>query len=348
MLSKLEIQETAEALVADGKGILAADESLGTIQRRFEPVGVVSTVETRRAYREMLFTTQGVEEFISGVILFEETLHQSTIDGEPFVGLLAGKGILPGIKVDRGVKPLPGYPGEKMTEGLDGLRERLAEYRGLGARFAKWRAVYAITPSTPSRYAMRVNARGLALYARMCQEEGLTPIVEPEVLMDGMHHLSVCEEVTAAVLREVFYELAEARVLLEGMLLKPNMVLPGSDFPKPSPVEDVAEATVRTLRRSVPAGVPGIVFLSGGQSAELATAHLNAMNGRGPLPWKLSFSYGRALQGPSLEAWRGKPENLRQGQRLFYQRARMNGLAVRGEYDPALEREISGAHRASD
>lgn len=343
MLSKLEIQETAEALVADGKGILAADESFGSIQRRFEPYSVTSTADTRRAYREMFFTTPGAEEFISGVILFEETLNQSTETGEPFPKLLASKGIIPGIKVDRGIKPLPGFPGEKMTEGLDGLRDRLIEFRNLGARFAKWRAVYSITPSTPSRYAIQVNARGLALYARMCQEEGLTPIVEPEVLMDGMHHLSVCEEVTAAVLREVFNELAEARVLMEGMLLKPNMVLPGSDFPKPASVEDVAEATLRTLRRSVPPGVPGIVFLSGGQSAEQATAHLSAMNALGPLPWKLSFSYGRALQAPSLEAWRGKPEKLSEGQRLFYQRARMNSLAARGEYSPDLEREISAA-----
>lgn len=342
MLSKLEIQETAEALVVDGKGILAADESLGSIQRRFETVSVVSTEETRRAYREMFLTTPGVEEFISGVILFEETLRQSTTDGEPFPRVLASKGVIPGIKVDRGTKSLPGFPGEKLTEGLDGLRDRLIEYRRLGARFAKWRAIYAITPSTPSRYAIQVNARGLALYARMCQEEGLTPIVEPEVLMDGMHHLSVCEEVTGAVLREVFYELAEARVLLEGMLLKPNMVLPGTDFPKPATVEDVAEATVRTLRRSVPAGVPGIVFLSGGQSAEQATAHLNAMNSLGSLPWKLSFSYGRALQAPSLQAWRGKPENQHEGQRLFYQRARLNSLATVGEYSVDLEREVSG------
>jgi fructose-bisphosphate aldolase class I len=342
MLTKLEIQETAEALVADGMGILAADESFGSIQKRFEPMSITSTEDNRRAYREMFFTTPGVEEFISGVILFDETLRQSSSEGEPFPKLLARKGIFPGIKVDRGTKPLPGFPGEKLTEGLDGLRERLVEYRELGARFAKWRAVYSITPSTPSRYAIQVNARSLALYARMCQEEGITPIVEPEILMDGMHNLSVCEEVTAAVLREVFSELAEAQVLLEGMLLKPNMIMPGVDFPKAPSVDEVAEGTLRTLRRSVPPAVTGIVFLSGGQSAEQATAHLNAMNAMGPHPWKLSFSYGRALQAPSLDTWRGKFENLREGQRLFYQRARLNSLAARGAYRSELEQEVTG------
>lgn len=341
MLSKLEIQEIAEALVADGKGILAADESLGSIQRRFETVSVVSTEENRRAYRELFFTTAGVEAYISGVILFDETIRQKADDGTPFPQLLKDKGIIPGIKVDKGTRPLPGFPGEKHTEGLDGLRDRLIEYRSLGARFAKWRAVFSITPSTPTHYGISVNARELALYARMCQEEGLTPIVEPEVLMDGMHHLAMCEEVTGNVLQEVFHELHEAQVLLEGMLLKPNMVLPGQDFPKPASVDDVAEGTVRTLRRTVPAAVPGIVFLSGGQSAEAATEHLNAINSLGDLPWKLSFSYGRALQAPSLQSWRGSYENLREAQRLFYQRARLNSLAVRGEYRPEMEKETA-------
>ncbi len=341
MLSKLEIQETAEALVADGKGILAADESFGSIEKRFEPVGVISNEDNRRAYREMFFTTPGIEEFISGVIMFDETLRQSKMDGTTFPDLLNQHGIIPGIKVDRGTKPLPGFPGEKLTEGLDGLRERLVEYRALGGRFAKWRAIYSISPSTPSRYAISVNARSLALYARMCQEEGLTPIVEPEVLMDGSHHLSLCEEVTGAVLKEVFYELAEAQVLLEGMLLKPNMVLAGSEFPKPASVEDVASATIRVLRRNVPAAVPGIVFLSGGQSAQLATEHLSAMNAMGNLPWKLSFSYGRALQAPSLDAWRGKVDNLSGAQRLFYQRSKLNSLATKGAYHPEMERETA-------
>ena len=341
MLTKLEIQETAEALVADGKGILAADESFGSIQKRFEPVGIISNEDNRRAYREMFFTTAGVAEFISGVIMFDETLRQSTGDGTAFPELLNRQGIIPGIKVDKGTKPLPGFPGEKLTEGLDGLRERLAEYRALGGRFAKWRAVYTISPSTPSHYAISVNARALALYARMCQEEGLTPIVEPEVLMDGPHHLSLCEEVTSAVLKEVFYELGEAQVLLEGMLLKPNMVLPGTEFPKPASVEDVASATLRVLRRSVPAAVPGIVFLSGGQTAQAATEHLNAMNAMGNLPWKLSFSYGRALQAPSLDSWRGKVDNLAAAQRLFYQRSRLNSLAAQGKYSSDLEAETA-------
>ena len=342
MLSELEIQETAEALVADGKGILAADESLGSITRRFEPVGIASSEDTRRAYRELFFTTPNVEQYISGVILFDETLRQSASTGQGFNELLQQRGIIPGIKVDKGTKPLPGYPGEKLTEGLDGLRERLVEYRALGARFAKWRAVFSISHSTPTRYAVAVNARQLALYARLCQEEGLTPIVEPEVLMDGPHHLAICEEVTGLVLRMVFDELAEARVMLEGMLLKPNMILPGTEFPKNAAVEDVADGTLRVLRRTVPAAVPGIVFLSGGQSAEQATAHLAAMNAAGPHPWKLSFSYGRALQAPSLETWRGKPGNLQAAQQAFYRRSRMNSLAALGKYRPEMEREVQG------
>lgn len=341
MLSKLEIQQTAETLVADGKGILAADESLGSIQKRFKPVGIPSTEETRRQYRELFFTTPGIEDHISGVILFDETIRQKADDGTPFPELLSNRGIFPGIKVDEGTKPLPGFPGEKLTEGLDGLRERLVEYRALGARFAKWRAVFTISPSTPTHYGISVNARSLAMYARMCQEEGLTPIVEPEVLMEGMHNIALCEEVTGRVQEEVFYELDQARVLLEGMLLKPNMVMPGFDFPKPPTVEEVADATLRVLKRHVPAAVAGIVFLSGGQSAGDATAHLNAMNGKGSLPWKLSFSYGRALQAPSLETWHGKQENVHEAQRLFAQRARLNSLAAQGEYRPDLEKETA-------
>ncbi len=341
MLSKLEIQQTAEALVADGKGLLAADESLGSIQKRFKPYNIPSTEETRRQYRDMLLTTPGIEEFISGVILFDETIRQKTDDGTPVPEALSSRGISPGIKVDRGTVALPGFPGEKMTDGLDGLRDRLVEYRALGARFAKWRAVFTISPSTPTHYGISVNARTLALYARMCQEEGLAPIVEPEVLMEGMHNTALCEEVTGMVLREVFYELMEARVLLEGMLLKPNMVLPGTDFSKPASVEEVADATIRVLKRHVPAAVPGVVFLSGGQSPEDATAHLNAMNQMDHVPWKLSFSYGRALQAPSLEAWRGKQENVQQGQRLFNQRARLNSMAAIGEYRPEQEKEMA-------
>jgi fructose-bisphosphate aldolase class I len=343
MLSKLEIQETAEALVAHGKGILAADESLGSIQKRFEPLGILSGEESRRQYRELFFTTPGVEAFISGIILFDETLRQSTTEGQKFPAYLSGKGIIPGIKVDRGTRPLPGYPGEKMTEGLDGLRERLVEYRLLGARFAKWRAVYSISPSTPSRYSILVNARSLALYARLCQEEGLTPIVEPEVLMDGVHPVSVCEEVTGAVLRTVFEELAEARVLLEGMLLKPNMVMPGSDFGKQPDPEDVAEATLRVLYRNVPGAVPGIVFLSGGQSPEEATINLNAMNAKGKHPWVLSYSFGRALQAPSLKAWSGKEQNLKDAQQHFYKRAHLNSMASLGQYTAQGEQETTSA-----
>jgi fructose-bisphosphate aldolase class I len=341
MLSKLEIQTTAEALVEDGKGILAADESFGSIQRRFDLVSVPSTPENRRAYREIYITTPGAEEYISGVIMFDETLRQSAEDGTPFIELLANKGIIPGIKVDKGTRPLPAYPGEKVTEGLDGLRERLIEYRAMGARFAKWRAVYSISPGTPTAYGLAVNARDLARYAILCQEAGITPIVEPEVLMDGPHHISICEDVTCAVLDNVFRELHDAHVLLEGLLLKPNMVMAGTDFPKPSTIEEVTEATLRTLRRTVPAAIPGIVFLSGGQSPEQATAHLNAMNAMGPLPWKLSFSYGRALQAPSLETWRGKIQNVAEAQRLFLQRAKLNSAAARGEYSPELESPVA-------
>ena len=337
MSNKLEIQMTAEALVANGKGILAADESLGSIQKRFEPYSIVSTPESRRSYRELLITTPEIEEFISGVILFDETIKQSTGAGRLFPQYLAERGIFTGIKVDKGLRPMPAFAGEKITEGLDGLRERLEEYRNFGAKFAKWRAVFEISPGTPSRYAIRANALLLAQYAILCQEEGLTPIIEPEVLNDGPHHICMAEEVTDAVLTEVFAALKEAHVILEGMLLKPNMVMAGGDFPKPSEPEEVAESTLRVLRRCVPAAVPGIVFLSGGQSANRATMNLQAMNAMGKAPWQLSFSFGRALQSPTLEQWRGQQKNIYAAQSLFTARAHYNHLAVLGQYDPTQD-----------
>src|SRR5207249_1118322 len=281
------------------------DESSGTIKKRFDSIGVESTEENRRAYREMLFTTRGMEEFISGVILFDETIRQSNADGVPFTKLLDGAGVISGIKVDTGAKPLAGFPGETITEGLDGLRDRLAEYRTLGARFTKWRAVITIGEGIPTSLCLQANAHALARFAALSQEAGLVPIVEPEVLMDGDNTLERCEEVTAATLQEVFTQLHTHRVLLEGMVLKPNMVVPGKGCPQQASVEEVAEATVRCFRQVIPAAVPGIVFLSGGQSAKRATEHLNAMNAMGEHPWALSFSYGRALQGPVLESWRG-------------------------------------------
>src|SRR5512138_309953 len=322
-MSSSALADTAKALVADGKGILAADESSPTIKKRFDSIKIASTEENRRAYREILFTTPGVSEYISGVILFDETIRQSAADGTPFPGLLSRQGIVPGIKVDAGAKPLAGFPGETVTEGLDGLRARLAEYAALGARFAKWRGVYRIGDAMPSPGCVTANAHALARYAALCQEAGLVPIVEPEVLMDGDHDIDVCEEVTEEVLRSVYNELALQNVWLEGTLLKPNMVISGQDCAEQAGVEEVAERTLRCLKRTVPAAVPGIVFLSGGQSDELATEHLNAMNKLpGTLPWKLSFSYGRALQAAPLKAWAGKRENLEKGQQAFLKRAR--------------------------
>ena len=334
-----DLHETAKALVAEGKGILAADESDGTIKKRFDSIGVESTEENRRAYRDMLFTTEGAEEYISGVILFDETIRQSSADGTPFPKLLASKGIIPGIKVDKGAKPLALADGETVTEGLDGLRGRLEEYRELGARFAKWRATYSITDSLPSEYCMWTNAHALARYAALCQEAGLVPIVEPEVLMDGTHTIERAYHVTSRVLYAVYTELFDQRVDVQGTLLKPNMVLSGYDASDRAGVEDVAEWTLRCFYKHVPAAVPGIVFLSGGQSDEDATAHLNAMNKLGPHPWQLSFSYGRALQAPALKAWGGKPENVQAGQRAYYHRAKMNGAARTGMYAPEMERE---------
>ena len=332
-----ELESIAQALVPEGRGILAADESSGTIKQRFDSINVESTEENRRAYREMLFTTPGTEEFISGVILFEETLRQKAQDSTPFPELLSKRGIIPGIKADTGAKDLAGFPGETVTEGLDGLRERLIEYRDLGAKFGKWRAVINIGHGIPTQCGIDANSHALARYAALCQEVGVVPIVEPEVLMDGTHTIERCEEVTEATLKRVYSELHAHRVVLEGTLLKPNMVLSGKDCPAQASIEEVAEATVRCFRRAVPAAVPGIVFLSGGQSAKLATEHLNAMNAMGDSPWELSFSYGRALQGPFLEAWGGNAANVPKAQKIFYHRAKCNGAARYGKYTKQME-----------
>jgi fructose-bisphosphate aldolase, class I len=334
-----QLESVARALVAPGRGILAADESAGTIKKRLQSIQVESTEENRRAYRELLFTTPGVESFISGVILFDETIRQSSREGKPFPELLAERGMIPGIKVDKGTVDLPNHPEEKITEGLDGLRARLNEYRDLGARFTKWRAVIDIGPEVPSLYAINANAQLLALFAAYSQEAGLVPIVEPEVLMDGDHSIERCEAVTSVTLQAVFNELINANVELEGMLLKPNMVLPGKKHAEQASPAEVAEATVRTLKRTVPAALPGIVFLSGGQTPEQATENLNAMNAIGNLPWELSFSYGRALQEPPLTRWRGDAGRVPEAQRAFYQRAMLNGAARSGEYSPHMEAE---------
>jgi fructose-bisphosphate aldolase, class I len=332
-----DLNHVARAIVAPGKGILAADESSGTIEKRFRSIEVESTEEQRRAYRELLFTTDGAGEFISGVILFDETIRQRTADGVPFPQALDRQGIIPGIKVDKGTKPLAGFPGEKVTEGLDGLAGRLAEYRDLGARFTKWRAVIAIGDGIPTRTCIDANAEALARFAALSQEAGLVPIVEPEVLMDGAHTIERCHDVTADTLGAVFAALRAHRVRLDGTLLKPNMVLSGTDCPEQAGVQQVADTTVRCLRDAVPASVPGIVFLSGGQTDEAATAHLNAMNQLGPQPWQLSFSYGRALQAPALKAWKGEAANAPSAQRAFHHRARLNGAARFGRYSEDME-----------
>jgi fructose-bisphosphate aldolase class I len=333
-----ELTAVANAIVAKQKGVLAADESSPTIKKRFDSIQVESTEENRRRYREILFTADGIERHVGGVILFDETLRQRTRDGIPFPRLLAERGIVPGIKVDQGAKALALCPGDKVTEGLDGLRERLAEYRQLGAQFAKWRAVIEIDErDLPSRLGIRANAHALARYAALCQEAGLVPIVEPEVLMDGAHGIARCEAVTAQVLQAVFAELDAHGVLFEGMLLKPNMVIAGKKCPRQAAVQEVAAATLRCLRRYVPAAVPGIVFLSGGQSAEDATAHLNAMNAMGPQPWEVSFSYGRALQAPVLAAWMGLEANVAAAQQALLKRCTLNGLARDGAYDRTME-----------
>jgi fructose-bisphosphate aldolase class I len=335
------LEETARALVAPGKGILAADESDGTIKKRFDSIGIESTEESRRAYRDMLFTTDGAADHVSGVILFDETIRQSSADGTPFPKLLESEGVIPGIKVDKGAKDLANAPGEKVTEGLDGLRDRLAEYRGLGARFTKWRAVITIGGGIPSEYCIWTNAHALARYAALSQEAGLVPIVEPEVLMDGDHSIETSFDVTSRTLHAVFTELRDQRVHFEQMLLKPNMVLSGYEASQRAGVQEVAETTVRCFRRHVPAAVPGVVFLSGGQTDEDATAHLNAMNAMGPHPWELSFSYGRALQAPALKAWAGEAANVAAGQAAYLHRARLNGLARSGSYSPEMETKVA-------
>jgi fructose-bisphosphate aldolase, class I len=333
------LAKTAKQLVAPGKGILAADESSPTIKKRFDSIGVESTEENRRSYRDLLFSTDGAEDFISGVILYDETIRQSSSDGTSFAKALADRGIIPGIKVDKGAKPLAHSPGEKITEGLDGLRDRLAEYRELGARFTKWRAVITIGDDIPSDYCIWTNAHALARYAALSQEADLVPIVEPEVLMDGDHTIEQSYSVTSRTLQAVFTELYDQRVAREGMLLKPNMVLSGYDCPEQADTRTVAEMTVKCLRNTVPAAVPGIVFLSGGQTDEAATAHLSAMNELGPHPWELSFSYGRALQAPALKAWAGDAANVGQAQKAFHFRAKLNSAARFGSYSEEMEKE---------
>jgi len=331
------LNETAIAMVAPGKGLLAADESTGTIKKRFDKIGVENTEANRQAYRDMLFTTPGFENHTSGVILFEETLFQKSLAGQAFPELLASKGVIPGIKVDKGAQPLAGGGLEEtITEGLDGLRERLAKYHAAGARFAKWRAVITINDEAPSDYAIHTNAHALARYAALCQEAGIVPIVEPEILMDGDNSIEVCEEVSDIVLDAVFAELSAQQVLLEGIVLKPGMVVSGLKCPVQASVQEVAEATLRVLKRRVPVAVPGIAFLSGGQSDELATAHLDAMNKIGGFPWGLTFSYGRALQAAALKAWGGS--NVEAGKAAHLHRAKMNGLAALGKWDKSLEK----------
>jgi fructose-bisphosphate aldolase, class I len=332
-----DLETIAKALVAEGKGILAADESEGTIKKRFDSIGVESTEENRRAYRDLLFTTEGVEEFISGVIMFDETIRQTTEDGTPFAQLLESRGIIPGIKVDKGAKPLALAEGETVTEGLDGLRERLAEYHELGARFTKWRAVISIGDARPSDYCIWTNAHALARFAALSQEAGLVPIVEPEVLMDGDHSIEESYRVTDRTLQALYTELFDQRVKREGSLLKTNMVVSGYDASEQADLDTVAEMTIKLLRNMVPAAVPGVVFLSGGMSDEDATARLNAMNQRGPHPWELSFSYGRALQAPALKAWGGDPSKMEDAQKAFYRRAKFNSAARSGSYAPEWE-----------
>jgi fructose-bisphosphate aldolase, class I len=337
-----ELHKVAEAMTAPGKGILAADESTGTIKRRFDSIGVESTADTRRDYRELLFrSTDAMSKYISGVILYDETIRQKARDDTPLVKLIADAGSIPGIKVDKGTKPLPFCAGEVITEGLDGLRERLIEYRGLGAKFAKWRAVIDIGAGIPSYNCIKSNAQALARYAALCQEEDIVPIVEPEVLMDGDHDIDRCQTITEWVLKTVYEDLYYARVQLEGTVLKPNMVVPGKKCSKRASVDEVAEKTVRVLKNCVPGAVPGIAFLSGGQSDEEATAHLDAINRIGGLPWRLTFSYGRALQAAPQKTWSGKSENTAAAQRAFSHRARMNGLATLGQWKADLEKKAA-------
>jgi fructose-bisphosphate aldolase, class I len=337
-----QLTKIAEAMVQPGKGILAADESSGTIKNRFDAIGVESTADSRRDYRELLFrSTDAMKDYISGVILYDETIRQTARDGTPLPKIIEQAGAIPGIKVDAGAKPLPFSKGETVTEGLDGLRERLKEYYGLGARFAKWRAVIDIGEGKPSYAAISANAHALARYAALCQEADIVPIVEPEVLMDGGHDIDACGMVTEWVLKEVYQQLYYQNVVLEGTVLKPNMVIPGKKSPKQASVEEVAQRTIQILKRCVPPAVPGIAFLSGGQSDEDATAHLDAMNRIGGFPWKLTFSYGRALQAAPQKAWSGKSENVAAAQRAFAHRAKMNGLASLGQWKTDLEKKAA-------
>ncbi|HLF39713.1 MAG TPA: class I fructose-bisphosphate aldolase [Burkholderiales bacterium] len=344
-MSTHSLEAVAKAMVAPGRGILAADESTGTIEKRLASVKVENTEENRRAYRDLLFSAKGLGQHISGVILYDETIRQKSASGASFVELLVRNGMLPGIKVDTGAKDLAFCPGEKVTEGLDNLARRCADYVKLGAKFAKWRAVITIGPDMPSATCIAANAHALARYAAICQAGGLVPIVEPEILMDGNHIIHRCEEVTEWTLNAVYEALYLNRVVLERTVLKPSMVISGKDCPEQADVEEVAERTVRVLKRCVPAAVAGIAFLSGGQSDELATEHLNAMNKRyaGEVPWPLSFSYGRALQQPSLKAWKGAPANVAAAQAALLHRARMNGLARAGRYSAELERQVLAA-----
>jgi len=340
-VSALGLMETAKALVADDKGLLAMDESNPTCNKRFAALGIPQTEDARRSYRELIVTTPNLGECISGLILYDETIRQTKKDGTPFLKIIVDAGIIPGIKVDTGAKDMAGHPAEKITEGLDGLRERLKEYFQMGARFAKWRAVITIGEGIPSRACMEANTQALARYAALCQEAGLVPVVEPEVLMDGEHTMARCCEVTEEVLRTVFDELYAQRVLLEGMILKPNMILPGLTCPRQEVVDIVADATVKCLLRAVPAALPGIAFLSGGQSGELASARLSAMNARfrGHLPWALAFSFARAIQQPALEVWRGQEAHVGLAQKALYYRAKCNVAARRGNYPAAMEGE---------
>lgn len=335
------LEEIANAMVAPGKGILAADESTPTIKKRFDTIQAESTADSRRNYREMLFRTPAMKDFISGVILYEETLRQKAADGTPIADVIKSQGAIPGIKVDTGAKDLAGHKGEKITEGLDGLRDRLADYYGLGARFAKWRAVINIAGDLPSRACVSANAHALARYAALCQEAGIVPIIEPEVIMDGGHTIDRCFEVSEYTLKAVYNALADQGVMLEGTILKPNMIVSGSECPTQAGVEEVAERTVKCLKRNVPAAVPGIVFLSGGQSDLDATAHLNFMNQAHDAPWPLSFSYGRALQSAPLKTWAGDAKNVAAAQAVFAHRAHMNSLATLGKWQPSLEQEAA-------
>lgn len=336
-----QLSSTARALVAENKGILAADESFPTIEKRFKSIDIPNTEDNRQAYRDMLFGTPQLEEYISGVILFDETLRQSASDGTPFAEALSKRGIIPGIKVDAGAKDLANHPGEKVTEGLDGLRDRLSEYVSLGARFTKWRAVIAIGDGLPTEYCIHANAHALARFAALSQEAGLVPIVEPEILMDGDHTIDRCFDATSRTLNALFSELDDAKVSLEGTLLKTNMILSGKDAAEQADVEEVARQTVKCLGDTVPAEIPGVVFLSGGQTDELSTAHLNAMNQIEHGPWELSFSYGRALQAPSLKAWKGEASNVEAGRRALYHRAKLNGAARSGSYKEDMENETA-------